>query len=107
LEKFGLDALLVQKGSALDAEILKERVSALGATGRRLTQLLDEHRDNMQQGRSAAVLGDSVSKIADCLSALMIQRELMGLPHENIEWILRAFDIPEAVVVKLGLRSGA
>ena len=107
MEKFGLDLLQVQKGGALDAEILKEKVSALGVTGRKLTQLLAEYQSGGQEHGSAENIENLTAKVADCLSALIIQRELIGLPHENIEWILSTFDIPEQVVIKLGLRRGA
>jgi hypothetical protein len=47
-----------------------------------------------------------IAKIADNLSEFLIQRELAGIPHENLEWILKTYDIPEEILARLGLRRG-
>lgn len=105
MEKFGLDALRDRKLSALEQEIVKEKASALGIAGRKLDQLLAEYRLNRERGDSQDQ-AELIAKIADNLSEFLIQRELAGIPHENLEWILKTYDIPEEILARLGLRRG-
>lgn len=105
MEKFGLDSPPQQKLNALEQEIAKEKASALGITGKKLAQLLTDYRQNLRQSGAATCQEALISKIADNLSELLIQRELAGLPHENLEWVLKTYDVPEEVLERLGIRG--
>lgn len=105
MEKFGLDVLRDQKLSALDQEIAKEKASALGIAGKKLEQLLTEYRLKIERGGSRDQ-PELISRIAHNLSEFLIQRELAGIPHENLQWILKTYDIPEEILARLGLRRG-
>lgn len=105
MEKFGLDALRDRKLSALEQEIAKGKASALGIAGKKLDQLLAQFRLNTERGDSRDQ-AELIAKIADNLSEFLIQRELAGVPHENLEWILKTCDIPEEILARLGLRRG-
>lgn len=104
MEKFGLDSLLPQKNNNLELEIAKEKATALGLAGKRLKQSLEAYRSEPTTARERRE--SLLARVAESLSELLIQRELTGVPHENSEWVLRTFDIPPEVLVKLGLKQG-
>ena len=104
MQKFGLDPLSKQQGGGLELEIAKEKASALGIAGKRLERSLAGYR-RAQVGCDPKALEELLSRISEHLSEFLIQRELVGLPHENLEWVLRTYDIPAQVLARLGLRA--
>jgi hypothetical protein len=105
LQKFGLDSLLAGKPSSLELEIAKEKASSLGLTGQKLKKSLASYEKSMRSGVSVAEQERLIDEISNDLSALLVQRELMGLVHENLAWILETNGIPAAVLSRLGLRK--
>jgi hypothetical protein len=49
-------------------------------------------------------LEDSRARISETLQELLIQRESIGIPYGNVEWVLGTYDIPQEILSKLGLR---
>jgi DNA topoisomerase VI subunit B len=105
MQSFGLDSVQLQKVAAVELEILEEKASALGITGRRLEAALAEYRGHRQRGAKAKSLAQLIAEIANNLQELLIQRESMGVPYQNVEWVLRSYDIPQEISAKLGLRD--
>jgi hypothetical protein len=110
LQKLGVKILLThnpqtQKGDGLDLEVLKEKASALGVTGRRLRSGLAEYQRHCQGGFTAKQLEELIAAISNTLQELIIQRELLGIPYQNLEWVLRTYKIPDEISAKLGLRD--
>ena len=85
--------------SALDLlghEILAEKAAALGRTGQRVEETLKKLRENHEQDQRARLLKEAAAAV----HAYFIQRELCGLRrHESV---IREYDIPRAVLVRLG-----
>lgn len=85
--------------SALDLlghEILAEKAAALGRTGQRVEETLKKLRENREQDQRARLLKEAAAAV----HAYFIQRELCGLRrHESV---IREYDIPRAVLVRLG-----
>ena len=85
--------------SALDLlghEILAEKAAALGRTGQRVEETLKKLRENSDDDNRPRLLKDAAAAV----HAYFIQRELCGLRrHESV---IREYDIPRAVLVRLG-----
>jgi hypothetical protein len=85
--------------SALDLlghEILAEKAAALGRTGQRVEETLKKLRENSDDEHRAWLLKEAAAAV----HAYFIQRELCGLRrHESV---IREYDIPRAVLVRLG-----
>jgi len=85
--------------SALDLlghEILAEKAAALGRTGQRVEETLKKLRENCDDDHRPRLLKDAAAAV----HAYFIQRELCGLRrHESV---IREYDIPRAVLVRLG-----
>ena len=85
--------------SALDLlghEILAEKAAALGRAGQRVEERLKKLRENREQDQRARLLKEAAAAV----HAYFIQRELCGLRrHESV---IREYDIPRAVLVRLG-----
>ncbi|MGX5850149.1 DUF6665 family protein [Mesorhizobium sp. PL10] len=85
--------------SALDLlghEILAEKAAALGRTGQRVEETLKRLRENSDCGQRPRLLKEAAAAV----HAYFIQRELCGLRrHESV---IREYDIPRAVLVRLG-----
>jgi hypothetical protein len=47
------------------------------------------------------------ARISDTVRDLLIQRDAIGIPEGNVEWVLRTYGIPQEIVSKLGLRQAA
>jgi hypothetical protein len=105
MQTFGLDSAQMQKITAVELEIIEEKASALGITGGRLETALGEYRRHRQRGAGATNLAPLIARIANDLHELLIQRESMGVPYQNLEWVLRTYKIPEEISAKLGLRD--
>jgi hypothetical protein len=105
MESFGLEFNQMQKVGAIELEIAGARASALGITGRRLEAALAEYRRYRQAGSAMKKLEQLTARISNNLQELLIQRESMGLPFGNLEWVLRTYAIPQEILSKLGLRD--
>ena len=85
--------------SALDLlghEILAEKAAALGRTGQRVEEALKKLRENSEDDQRPRLLKEAAAAV----HAYFIQRELCGLRrHESV---IREYDIPRAVLVRLG-----
>lgn len=85
--------------SALDLlghEILAEKAAALGRAGQRVEEALAKLRENGEGGDRNRLLKEA----AEAVHAYFIQRELCGLRKHDA--VIREYDIPRAVLVRLG-----
>ncbi len=104
MQNFGLDCARTHKLNAIEQEIAGEQASALGITGRRLESALREYRRHRENTSAAKKLEEGRAKISSTLQELLIQREAIGIPYGNVEWVLRTYNIPPEILSKLGLR---
>jgi len=87
--------------SALDLlghEILAEKAAALGRAGQRVEEILAKLRENGEGGDRNRLLKEA----AEAVHGYFIQRELCGLRKHDA--VIREYDIPRAVLVRLGAR---
>jgi hypothetical protein len=105
VEKFGLVSFQKQKPGALELEIAKERATSLGLAGKKLERSLAQYRSSIKDTGEPNSRNELIARIAGQLSEFLIQRELVGMPHENLEWVLRTYDIPAQVLTRLGFRD--
>lgn len=103
MQKLGLDTQQSRRPTALEAEIAREQATALGLTGRRLDVSLARYRRELLGNPGAARRRHLLEAVAADVAALIVQRELAGLVHENLDWVLGSYDIPEAALRQLGL----
>lgn len=90
------------RDNALELEIAKEKAGSLGIAGKKLQHSIDRYHEMFPAGathRRDGLAGD----VADNLWALIVQREVVGLRHDNVKWVLQNYDVPEAALTKLGL----
>jgi hypothetical protein len=93
--------------SALEAELFKERAASLGIAGEKLQSAIEEYERSVRPAageadrRSDALL----QTVADRAYELLVQRELNGLLHENVEWLTKAYRIPDPVLRMLGMEA--
>lgn len=87
-----------EAGSPLEAEVAAEKAAALGRAGRALEEALDQLRAaEDEEDREALLLA-----AAEKTQGYFLQRELVGLrDHRDI---VRSYDIPRAVLVRIGVR---
>ena len=101
MQKFGLDSQRSRKLTAFEIEIFKEQATSLGRAGKKLRlsiqRLVDapsaHHID--RQGL--------IDAIASNVWELSMQRELVGLVHDNLQWIVENYAVPTEALSKLGL----
>lgn len=93
--------------NALQYELMREQAGALGRAGSKLESALQNYHNFIAKfGSSDTTKIDILlDDIAAKLWALALQRELIGFHHDNIEWIRRTFDIPDAALGRLGART--
>lgn len=85
--------------NVLDYEIAGEMASALGRAGRRVEETLAHLRAEGAEGEARLRL---LHEAAEAVHAYFIQRELCGMRrHESV---IREYDIPKAVLVRLGAK---
>ncbi|NUS20761.1 MAG: hypothetical protein HOQ25_13385 [Mesorhizobium sp.] len=85
--------------SALDLlghEILAEKAAALGRAGERVEQALRKLREGGEGEHRNRLLKEAAAAV----HAYFIQRELCGLRRHDA--VIREYDIPRAVLVRLG-----
>ncbi len=104
MQNFGLDPVRTQELNAIEQEIAAEQASGLGITGLRLRSALRDYQRYCRDRSAMKQLEDSRARISDTLQELLIQRESIGIPDGNLEWVLRTYDIPKEILSKLGLR---
>lgn len=104
MQKFGLDSLKTQKLSPLELELAKEKSTALGIAGKQLQNSIAKYRKSISRGSvTSEERGRLLAALAADIQALIVQRELVGLTHDNIQWVVQAYDVPEAALAKLGV----
>jgi len=92
---------------ALKQELLKEQAESLGSAGKSLQAAIQTYKAYMSRpgagpgSRQEQLLSD----IVDRVWGLAVQRELAGIIHNNIESIVRAFDIPPEALDRLGIKQ--
>lgn len=87
----------------IEAEFAEERANALGRAGRRLDEALDERRTALAEAGGTlppAVDELLLDAIAERLFALIVQRECVGLRHDNLAWIRAHYDVPDAALFR-------
>ncbi|TIQ36687.1 MAG: hypothetical protein E5X48_08955 [Mesorhizobium sp.] len=82
----------------LGHEILAEKAAALGRAGQRVEETLAKLRQNGEGGDRNRLLKEA----AEAVHGYFIQRELCGLRKHDA--VIREYDIPRAVLVRLGAR---
>ncbi|TRC81565.1 hypothetical protein FJV80_21600 [Mesorhizobium sp. WSM4310] len=82
----------------LGHEVLAEKAAALGRAGQKVEETLAMLRDNADEEWRPKLL----KQAAEAVHGYFIQRELCGLrKHDGV---IREYDIPRAVLVRLGAR---
>lgn len=94
--------------NALKYELLREQVSALGMAGKQLREVLATHSDHVALGGLAGQprTEQLLDEIAGKVYALLLQRELLGFVHNNMEWLSATFDLPAGVWRRVGATAG-
>jgi hypothetical protein len=85
--------------NALDHEIAAEKAAALGRAGWKVEQTLARLREH---GGNAEDRTGLLREAAEAVHAYFIQRELCGMRRH--EGVIREYDIPKAVLVRLGAK---
>jgi hypothetical protein len=89
--------------SDVGAEFAGERANALGRAGRNLEAAISEYHGAVAEADGplppevAEVLLDA---IVERFWALQIQRECVGLIHDNVGWIRRHYDVPAGALYR-------
>jgi uncharacterized protein DUF6665 len=103
LQKFGLDSLKSEKMSALELEIAKEKSTSLGISGKKLRDSIVKYRRSTSHNDAASEERDRLlASVLVNVQALIVQRELVGFIHDNMNWIIQTYDIPKEALAKLG-----
>lgn len=102
MQKFGLDSLIRDKHSALELEIAKEQATALGIAGNKLKESIEEYRASSAMPLDEDLREAQIRNISERFWALILQREFVGLVHENVDWIKKHYEIPNEVFALFG-----
>lgn len=86
--------------SPLEHEIASEQASALGRSARLVAARLEAYREAEASGADHQI---ELDQAVDAVYGFLIQRELLGLRDRNA--IIRDYDIPRAVIARLGTSS--
>ena len=105
MQEFGLNTLKSRKATALELEIAREKATALGAAGKKLEASLALYSRTCRANSPTRDLDRIAEEIAANISALIVQRELVGLVHENLNWALMSYEIPVAALRRLGVKT--
>jgi hypothetical protein len=93
---------------AMETEIFKERAAGLGIAGDRLQRAIREYERHVTaKGRADRDSEALLQVVAERAYELLVQRELNGFLHENVEWLAKSYRIPESLMRRLGLKSEA
>jgi hypothetical protein len=85
-----------------DAAFAGDRAAALGRTGRSLDAALRAYREALADGSSGASVEVLLEEAAAWAYRLVLQRECAGARGGNLEAIRAAYDLPPAVLRRLG-----
>jgi hypothetical protein len=89
--------------SALELEIAKEKSTSLGIAGKNLRDSIEKYRQSTSQNAVASEeRGRFLASVLANVQALVIQRELVGFIHDNMNWIIETYDLPKEALTKLG-----
>jgi hypothetical protein len=90
---------------ALLYEIRKEQAASLGRAGERLAQALAQYhtRTSAEEPLEPSEQEALIAAVTRHVWALAVQRELMGLHHENLAWIAEVYEVPALIRHRLGL----
>jgi hypothetical protein len=103
LQKFGLDSLQTGKLNALELEIAKEKATALGIAGKKLEDSIATYKKAISRPDIRSEERDQhLAEVSANVSALIIQRELVGLVHENMPWVIQNYEIPDEALAVMG-----
>jgi hypothetical protein len=89
--------------SDVAAEFAGERANALGRAGRHLDHAIAEYRQAVAEADGALppeVAEVLLDAIAERFFVLQVQRECVGLVHDNVGWIRRHYDVPAAALYR-------
>jgi hypothetical protein len=90
--------------SPLELEIIKEKSTALGIAGKRLQNSIVKYRQSLSHdGGTSDERCRLLAALAANIQALIVQRELVGLVHDNMQWVVQTYDIPKEALAKLGV----
>ena len=103
MQKFGLDSLKTQKSSPLELELAKEKSTALGIAGKQLQNSIAKYRKSISQVGVPSDEDRLLAALAADIQALIVQRELVGLTHDNMQWVVQTYDVPKEALAKLGV----
>lgn len=85
--------------NAVEEALAEERANALGRSGRRLEEAIDDHRVLQEVGHATpAQLEAALRAIGEAAWALIVHREAVGFRTDNLGWIRRHYDIPGAAL---------
>lgn len=92
---------------ALLYEIRKEQAAALGRAGERLSKALERYRTQTSRNEPLEPSEHEllIADVTSAMWALAVQRELIGLHHDNLTWIADVYEVPEVIRRRLGLIS--
>jgi hypothetical protein len=79
--------------SAEELELMKERASALGHAGEKLSEALNSYNRTQDESRRDELCDEAAYR----LWALVVQREALGLALGNEKWIRQSFAVPAEV----------
>jgi hypothetical protein len=85
-----------------DVAFAGDRAAALGRTGRSLDGALRAYRDAVAEGCSDGAAEVLLDEVAGWAYRLLLQRECAGARGGNLEAIQQVYDLPPAVVRRLG-----
>lgn len=103
MQKFGLDSLQSDRMNALELEIVKEKSTALGIAGKRLRESIEKYTQSFESHAVSSEDRDRLlAAVSENVQALNVQRELVGLTHDNMNWIIKTYGVPPEALAKLG-----
>jgi hypothetical protein len=95
--------------NALQYELFREQAGALGVAGKQLRDALAAYARHVEGGGLAGQSRTEhlLNEVANKAYALLLQREFVGLVHNNMEWLIATFDLPPEIWSRLGAQPGA
>lgn len=92
----------LEEHARVELELVEERASALGRAGERLDDAVEHWRRLVDRGWvSEREHEAALEELTAAAYALIVQRECTGFRFDNLAWIRRNYDIPEAVLDRL------
>jgi len=92
-----------QRHNALKYELVKEQAGALGLAGKKLQKALDAYRAHASHGSAPSQKRSQLfEEVVNRAYALLLQREIIGFSHGNVDWLRSSFEFPDGVLKRLG-----